>query len=378
MIYLDGASTTPLLPAVRAAMEPFLAGEFGNPSSPHALGRRARKALEDARERAAAALGASPKELVFTSGATESNALAIRGALEALRAKGDHAVTTEVEHPSVLETFARLEREGFRVGRAGVDGGGRVDPARLAALLTARTVLVSVQAVNNETGTIQPIPEIRRAIGRAVLHCDAAQALGKAALDLSGVELLTVSAHKIHGPKGIGVLVARRGTPLAPQLLGGGQEFERRAGTENVAGAVGLAAALEIAVRDLAANAARMERFRGRFRDGLARAGGLREHGPSEGRTPHLLNVSFEGVDAEPLVLALDAEGVCVSSGSACASLAAEPSHVLRAMGLPSEALRGAVRFGLTALTTEAELERAAEIAVGAVARLRRSPAVAR
>lgn len=378
MIYLDNASTTRLHPGVRAAMEPFLGEEYGNPSSPHAAGRRARKALEDARDRVAGALGVAAKEILFTSGATESNALAILGAAEALRAKGDHVVTTEVEHPSVLESCARLERQGFRVTRLPVDGQGLLDPARVAAALTPRTILVSVQWVNNETGAIQPVAEIRKAAGRVLLHSDAAQAAGKVALDVAGVDLLTLSAHKIHGPKGTGVLRLGRGVPLAPQLAGGGQEFERRAGTENVAGAAGMAEALAIAVRDLAGNAARMERLRSRLRDGLGRVGGMREHGPRTDRAPHLLNVSFEGVEAEPLVLALDAEGLCVSSGSACASLAAEPSRVLRAMGLPPEAVKGAVRFGLSRLTTEEEVDAAAGLVPRVVARLRGAPAVSR
>jgi cysteine desulfurase len=370
MIYLDNASSTRPLPEVRAAMEPFLSGEYGNPSSPHAAGRRARKALEDARERIARAIAASPKEVVLTSGATESNALALLGAAEALRPKGDHVVTTAVEHPSVLESVARLERQGFRITRLPIDREGLVDPASVAAALTPRTVLVSVQWVNNETGAVQPIGAIRKAAAGAVLHSDAAQAAGKVPLD-ADVDLLTLSAHKLHGPKGAGALRVRKGTPLAPQLAGGGQEFERRAGTENVAGAAGMAVALEAAVRDREANAVRMASLRDRLRAALAKAGGMREHGPRDARACHLLNVSFEGVEAEPLVLALDAEGVCVSSGSACASLAAEPSYVLRAMGLPPEAVKGAVRFGLSLLTTEAEIDEAASVVAGAVTRLR-------
>ncbi len=376
MIYLDNASSTRILPEVRSAMQPFLEETYGNPSSPHAAGRAARKALEDARERVARTLGAAPREIVFSSGATESNALAILGAAEALREKGDHVVTTEVEHPSVLESFARLERRGFRVTRVPVDGRGLVDPARVAAAVSPRTVLVSVQWVNNETGAVQPIAEIRAALGRVLLHSDAAQAAGKVPLDVPGVDLLTLSAHKIHGPKGTGALRVRKGTPLSPQLSGGGQEFERRAGTENVAGAVGLSEALAVAVRDLGPNGARMERLRAKLLGGLSALGGLRVHGPEERRAPHLLNVSFDGVEGEALVLALDAEGVCVSSGSACASLAAEPSHVLRAMGLAPEEVRGALRFSVSALSRDEEVDAAAAAAARALARLRKLPAV--
>jgi cysteine desulfurase len=301
MIYLDNAATTRIKPEVRAAMEPFLDRDYGNASSLHAAGRRARRALEDARETVAVCLGADPKEIVFTSGATESNALAIAGAAEALRGRGDHLVTTAIEHPSVLETFARLEREGWRVTRVPVDGVGLVDPAQVAAAMTPRTALVSVMTVNNEVGSLQPIAAIREAAPGIVFHSDAAQAVGKVALNLRDLDLLTFSAHKIHGPKGAGGLWIRKGTPLAPQLVGGGQEFERRAGTENVAGAAGLAAAMKLS------NAGLMEALRERLREGLERLGGVRVAGPPGRRAPHILNVAFEGVDGEALILALDA-----------------------------------------------------------------------
>src|SRR6185295_12379513 len=299
---------------------------YGNPSSLHAAGRSARRALEDARESVASCLGGDPKEIVFTSGATESNALAISGAAEALRSRGDHLVTTAIEHPSVLETFARLEKQGWTVTRVPVDGEGRVDPARLAAALTAKTVLVSVMTVNNEVGSLQPMAALKRAAARVVFHSDAAQAYGKVATDLREVDLLNVSAHKIHGPKGVGVLRVRKGTPLAAQLAGGGQEFERRAGTENVAGAVGLAAAMS-----LASDPAPMAERRDRLQRGLEALGGVRVAGPAERRAPHILNVSVEGIDGEAAILAMDAAGLCVSSGSACASGSTKPSHVLQA-----------------------------------------------
>ncbi len=378
MIYLDNASSTRLLPEARAAMERALEEEYANPSSPHAAGRRARKALEDARGTVASCLGADPREVVFTSGATESNALALGGAAEALRGKGDHLVTTAVEHSSVLETCARLERGGFRVTRVPVDGGGLVDPAAVARAVTDRTVLVSVMWVNNEVGAVQPIPAIRRAAPGVLLHADAAQAVGKVPVEAGAADLITFSGHKMHGPRGAGGLWVRRGTPLAPLLSGGGQEFERRAGTENVAAIVGLAEAMRRACDGLEENARRMEALRARLLEGMIAAGDVQVHGSADRRAPHILNASFGGVGAEALILALDAEGVGVSAGSACASLSLEPSHVLRAMGVPPEAARGAVRFSLSALTTAEEVEAAIAIALRVVARLRKIPAVSR
>jgi cysteine desulfurase len=337
MIYLDHAASTPLLPEVRAAMEPFLGADFGNPSSLHAAGRRARKALEDARETVAGCLGADPREIVFTSGATEANHLALHG-----RAS---VAATPFEHPSVLTNLRCIS----------VEGGWSVPGAET----------VSVQWVNHETGTVHPIEAVRKANPKAVFHSDAAQAVGKVPVDLRHVDLLTFSGHKIHGPKGSGGLWVRKGAPLTPLLQGGGQEFERRAGTENVAGAVGLAAAMRIAVRDLEPNARRMAALRARLLAGL---GAVREHG---GGAPHILNVSFEGIENDRLLMALDAEGVCAASGPACASLSAEPSPVLRAMGVPDELVRSAVRFSVSALTTEAEIDEAARIVRRVVDRLK-------
>ncbi len=378
MIYLDNAATTRVRPEVRAAMEPFLDRDYGNPSSLHAEGRRARRALEDARETVAGCLGGDPKEIVFTSGATESNALALLGAAEALRGRGDHLVTSEIEHPSVLETVARLERQGWAVTRVPVDADGIVDLGALRDAVTPRTALVSVMSVNNETGAVQPVGSLREAAPGAVIHTDAAQAVGKVALDLRGVDLLTFSAHKMHGPKGVGGLWVRKGTPLAPQARGGGQEFERRAGTENVAGIAGLAAAMKLAVEGRTADSARMESLRSRLKAGLERLGGARVFGPSERRAPHILNVAFEGVDGEAAILSLDAAGVCVSSGSACASLSRLPSHVLRAMGVPAELSRASLRFSLSPLTTGEEVDGAIAAAEKAIGRLRKISTVER
>ncbi|HEX7897060.1 MAG TPA: cysteine desulfurase family protein [Planctomycetota bacterium] len=352
MIYLDHAASTPARPEARAAMEPWLA-DAGNPSSLHAAGRRARRAVEDARERVAARLGADPKEIVFTSGATEANHLALLGV-------AGHVVTTSIEHASVLELCAT---------RVAPDAEGVVSAKDVAAAVTPKTVLVSVMAVNNETGAVQPLEAIRRALPKGVLlHTDAAQAVGRFPVDLAVADLVTFSAHKIQGPKGVGGLRVRKGVALAPLLKGGGQEFERRAGTENVAGIVGFAAALDLACAALAEDVARQAALRDRLEAGL---GGTR-NGPAAGRAAHLANVAFEGVDGEAAVLALDAEGVCVSSGSACASGGTEPSHVLLAMGQSKARAKAGIRFSLGPSTTEAEIDAAVQAARRVVERLRK------
>lgn len=357
MIYLDHAASSPLRPEVRAAMEPWLGDEGGNPSSLHAAGRRARRAVEDARERVAAGLGADPKEIVFTSGATEANTLAILGA-----AGRGHVVTTAIEHACVL---AACGRSGLPVTRVAPTPDGNLRAEDVAAALTPATSLVSVMAVNNETGAVLPLQEIRRALPPAVLlHVDAAQAVGKLPFAADVADLLAFSAHKIHGPKGAGGLRVRRRVALAPLFGGGGQEFGRRAGTENVAGLVGLAAALDLAAPADAA-------LRDRLEAGLLGIGGAARNGPAE-RAPHIVNVSFEGVDGETAVLALDAEGLCVSSGSACASGGTEPSHVLLAMGLPKARAKGGLRYSLSPFTTRDEVDGAVEITRRVVERLRK------
>ena len=366
MIYLDAAASTPLRPEVRDAMEPWLAAAGGNPSSLHAAGRRARKALEDARERAAAALKADPREIAFTSGATESNTWAVLG----LPLK--HVVTTTVEHASLLAACATAEARGVRVTRVGVGPDGLVDPAAVAAAVGPDTGLVSVMAVNNETGAVQPIEEVRRRLPASVLfHVDAAQALGKVEVDPRVCDLLTFSAHKIHGPKGVGGLLVRRSVPLGPLFAGGGQELGRRAGTENVAGIVGLAEALDLAVRELPAAGPRAAALRDRLEAAFLAVDGASRNGPAVRRAPHLLNVSFEGVEGETAVLALDAEDVAVSSGSACASGGTEPSHVLLAMGLSRERAKGGIRFGVSSRTTDREVDEACGIVPRVVERLR-------
>jgi cysteine desulfurase len=378
MSYLDSAASTKLHPEVLSEMAAVLGEQGGNPSSPHAAGRRARARVEDARDLVAASLGIASREIIFTSGATESNNLAIQGVAEALRGSGNHLVTSSIEHLCILESCARLERRGFEVTRLPVDSTGRIDPDDLRRAVTPRTILVSIQAANHEVGTTQTLRELRKAAGRILFHVDAAQALGKVRLDPAECDLLTISGHKIHGPAGTGGLWVRRGTPLEPILVGGGQEFERRAGTENVAGISGLARAVHLACRDLEENARRMEFHRERLLGGLERMAGVKVNGHPVQRTPHLLSLTVDGVDAEAAVLALDAEGVCLSTGSACASLGREPSPVLRAMGRPLGEAKSSLRVSVSPMTTDPEVDRALEIVPRILTRLRRAQPVAR
>ena len=361
MILLDSGASTPLRPEVRAAMEPWLGEDGGNPSSLHAAGRRARKAVEDAREKIADALRVEPREIVFTSGATESNALAILGV-----PAPERILTSAVEHPSVLEAVARRR---LPFDRAPVQADGRL------LSVPSGAGFASLQAVNHETGAVHPLAELRKSLPGAILHVDAAQAAGKIPLPLEGIDLLTFSGHKVHGPRGVGGLWVRRGILLEPLLAGGRQEFGVRAGTENVAGIVGLAEALALAVKEMPTAAPRMATFRDRLEQVLLRLPGARRNGPDRERAPHLCNLAFDGVDGETLVHALDAEGLCVSSGSACASGSAEPSPVLLAMGQPAARAREGVRFGVSALSTSADVESALEIVERTLRRLREEKA---
>ncbi len=369
MIYLDNASTTRIRPEARDAMQ---SAPFANPSSIHAAGRAARKAVEDARETIADLYGGDPKGLTFTSGATEADNLALFGAAEALRAKGNRVVVSAVEHPAVLEAAEHLTKGGFEAVLAPVDSDGRVDVAALERLLTPGTILVSVMAANNEVGTIQPVAEIAELCRsrKIVFHCDAAQAAGKVAFKF-GADLVTISSHKMHGPRGAGALYVKPGTPIAPMQVGGGQEFERRAGTEHVEGIVGFAAAARAMASDLRETSARVGRLRERLEAGLRAAAPLKIQGPAKERLPHILSVAFEGCDGEAIVIALDAQGVCVSSGSACASQSLVPSHVLTAMGRSPEETRSTVRFSLGWDTTEADVDAAVSRVPPVIARLR-------
>ncbi|MFO7246656.1 MAG: cysteine desulfurase family protein [Thermaerobacter sp.] len=393
-IYLDHAATTPVLPEVARAMHEALLEGFGNPSSVHREGRRARAAVERARRQAAALIGADPEEIIFTGGGTEADNLAIQGAAREAGA-GAHIVTTAVEHHAVLDACEALESEGYRVTVVPVDGDGRVDPDDVLAALTPDTVLVSVMLANNEVGTIQPVAEIaRRARERGVLvHTDAVQAVGQIPVDVNelGIDLLSFSSHKIYGPKGVGALYVRRGVRgrLKPLVYGGGQERRLRPGTENVPGIVGFGAACEIAARDLAARAGQERRWRDRLIQGLLEAiPGALLNGPApgqdgaaaaggvpglDGRLSNNVNVSIPDVAVDVLLAQLDLEGVAASSGSACTAGSVRPSHVLRAMGRDLDAATHVLRLTVGRSNDDEQIEQALEIIPRAVARLRRA-----
>lgn len=377
-IYLDHAATTPVHPDVVAAMVPYFQEHFGNPSSIHGFGRKVRLAIEDARETVARALGTEPSRIVFTSGGTEADNLALFGPAFAHRGAGKtHLVTTEIEHHAVLETCQHLERLGFSVTYLPVDRTGRVNPDDVARAIRPETVLVSVMYGNNEVGTIQPVAEIGRICRErgVYFHTDAVQAFGVEPIDVATlpVDLLTISAHKIGGPKGVGALYVRRDVVMFPHLFGGAQERKRRAGTENVPGIIGFAKAVEIA---MAERAARRERYLGfrRLMLSVWEARGIDYvlNGHPEAFLPHVLNVSFPGVDTETLLMNLDLAGIAASSGSACTSGSLERSHVLKAMGLPPEVVGSAVRFSFGPANTEENVHEAAERVAEIVQRLRR------
>jgi cysteine desulfurase len=375
-IYLDYASTTPMHPAVLQAMEPHLRGEFGNPSNLHRLGRRAAAAVDEARARVARALGCHDDEVVFTSGGSEADNLALKG-IALARPDDRHLVTTAIEHSAVLGAAGDLQEHfGRAVTRVPVDEHGLVDPAAMAAAIRPDTVLVSVMLANNEIGTIQPVAEIARlARARGVLtHTDAVQAAG--ALDLNvdrlGVDALSLSAHKFYGPKGVGVLYLRRGTPLVPLIHGGAQERLRRAGTENVAGIVGCGAALELVERHRAATGTRLTALRDRLVEGVESAvPGARLNGDRRRRLPGHASFCFGEVQGESLLLELELEDVHASSGSACHAGSQDPSHVLLAIGRSPELAHTAVRLTLGAPTTEEEIARVLDLLPPAIHRLR-------
>jgi cysteine desulfurase len=379
-IYLDHAATTPLDPVVLEAMRPHLEHAFGNPSGAYGLGRRARGALETARDSVAEVLGCRSPEVVFTSGGSESDNLALRGVAAAMRAqgRGNHLVTTAVEHKAVLATAEDLvERHGFELTVVGVDGVGLVHPEEVLDAVRSDTVLVSVMLANNEVGSIQPVAELSQPLRErgVLLHTDAVQAGAWLDLDVDrlGVDLMSLSGHKLYGPKGVGVLYVRQGTPLSAVQTGGGQEGGRRAGTENVAAAVGLAEALRRAAQMRGEVGLRVAVLRDRLLDGLTALPEVTRTGPSESsrRLPGHATICARGVRADSLLLGLDMRGICASSGSACSSGSLDPSHVLHAMGIPAADAVGAVRFSLGRGTTAAEVVRVLEVAPGLIERLR-------
>jgi cysteine desulfurase len=378
-IYLDYAATTPLSQESLDAMRSVAQFAGFNPSSPHAEGRRARAALDDARDRVAAVLGAARGEIEFTASGTESDNHALHGVVRALGRRG-HVLTTAVEHHAVLRAVEALAEDGWAVTVLPVDGNGRIDPAEFAAALRADTQIASVMYANNEIGTVEPIAELAAlAHDRGVLfHTDAIAAPSWLPLDVRalGVDLLSLSAHKFYGPKGVGVLYVREGTPLTPLLHGGGQEFGRRSGTENVAGIAGLAAALEPAANRRESSASRVRSLRDRLEAGISIAvPGLRINGAGAPRLPNVASVSFDGADPEALLARLDLEGVAVSLGSACASGVLEPSHVLGALRGAVLKSAGTIRFSLGTPTTQAQIERVLAILPPVVEAVRRSAA---
>jgi cysteine desulfurase len=379
-IYLDHAATTPLDSRVLEAMLPYLSDHWGNPSSLYAEAREARKGLDAARRTVAELLGCQPQEVVFASGGSESDSLAVRGAAYAGRRRGNHIVTSVIEHHAVLHSVQQLEKEGFRATYLPVDGQGFVDLDALAEVVTPETVLVSIMLANNEMGTVEPIAEAARIVKERNRHCvfhtDAVQAVGMLDIDVGrlGVDMLSVAGHKVYGPKGVGALYVRSRTPLQPQILGGSQERNRRAGTENVAGAEGLAKAMELACGEMASRTAHYRALRDRLLTEVPGrvpftyvTGSL----DPEQRLANSFSCCFQFVEGEAVLMALDLAGIAASSGSACTSGSLEPSHVLTAMGISEEPARGSLRVTVGKDNTPAEIGRFLDVLPGIVARLR-------
>jgi cysteine desulfurase len=375
-IYLDYNSTTPVDRAVLDAMLPFFADNFGNASSIHSSGQRGRSAVDAARDSVAALIGAKTAEIVFTSGGTEADNLALFGSVAASNHSRKHIITTAIEHHAVLNAAQALEKQDIDVTYVPAVASGIVDPQDVRRALRPETILISVMHANNELGTIQPIEEIGRIAAEAdvYFHCDAVQSAGKLPLDVNrlGVDLLSISAHKIYGPKGVGALYVRAGTPLEPQFHGGHHERDRRPGTENVPGIVGFGKAAELASVRLTTDSARIESLRDRLEEMLLNSlASVRVNGDRSRRVPNTTNLAFTAAGGEALVIALDLQGVACSTGAACSSGAVEPSHVLLAIGLSPDEARSSLRFSLGRTTTAAEIDRAADIIPPTVERLR-------
>ncbi|HMK43800.1 MAG TPA: cysteine desulfurase NifS [Dissulfurispiraceae bacterium] len=376
MSYLDNNATTAVAPEVAEAMQPYLHQQYGNPSSAYRIGREAREAIARARAQVASLLGAHTDEICFTSCGTESDNAALRSALET-QPERRRIVTTTVEHPAVLNFARRIEPKGYSVTYLPVDERGRLDMQALKDAVDNSTAIVSVMHANNETGVLFPIDEISTLCKErgAIFHTDAVQSIGKIPIDLKGmpVDMLSLSGHKLHAPKGIGVLFVRRGTPFESLIVGGHQEQGYRAGTENVASIVGLGMACELAANGLHKESARLAALRDRLEQGLISAcRDTRINGDASCRLPNTTNISFGYIEGEAILMKLDAAGICASSGSACSSGSDGPSHVLRAMKVPAEFIRGSLRLSLGRYTTEKEIDAALAIVPGIVADLRR------
>jgi len=387
LIYLDYAATTPVRAEVLDAMLPYFSSSFGNPSSIYNLAQEGRKAVDDSRETIAKILGCRIGEVVFTSGGTEADNAALKGVALALRSVGNHIITSSIEHHAVLHACHQLEQFGFDVTYLPVDSDGLVDPDDVARAISDKTILVSVMLANNEIGTIQPVRDIARAVRQEakrlsrdiVVHTDAVQAAGFLDIDVKGLEvdLMSLSAHKFHGPKGVGLLYVRRGTPFEAQITGGGQERERRSGTENVPGIVGMAEALRLASMERETLSARCQVMRDRIIEGMReRTGRVKLNGHPTRRLPNNVNVSFESVEGEPVLLGLDFAGICASSGSACSSASLEPSHVLLALGLPADLAQGSLRITVGRETTDEDVDYLLDVLPDLVGRLRAMPSL--
>ncbi len=375
-IYLDNSATTRVDEAVVEAMLPCFGENFGNASSIHTFGQTARAAVEDSRRSVAQLLGADTREIVFTSGGTESDNAVLWGVFRSGYKAGNHIITTKIEHPAILATCKALEAAGAEVTRVPVDASGQVDPAAVAEAVKDTTILISVMHANNETGVIQPVEKISSLAHERgiVVHSDAVQSVGKIPVGVRdlGVDLLSLSGHKIHAPKGVGALYVRKGTKLAPFMTGGSHERKRRAGTENVPGIVGLGTAARLALERLSEMSNRVAGLRDRLEGRIqACIPGVHVNG-SAPRIPNVANLSFEKLEGEAAVIALDLEGVAASTGSACSSGSLEPSHVLMAMGLRPEVVQGSLRFSLCFHNTEDEIDRTVDILKGVTDRLRR------
>ncbi len=388
VIYMDHAGTTPMDPRVLDAMMPYFSQEFGNPSSYHTIGQEAKHALDDSRDKVSRELGCRTSEVVFTSGGTESDNAALKGVSAALKETGNHIITSSIEHHAILHTCQSLEDMGFEVTLLPVDNYGMVDPEEVSRAITERTIMVSIMYANNEIGTIEPIPEIARLVKERaanlertiVMHTDAVQAAGFLDLNVRqlGVDLLSLSSHKLYGPKGMGVLYIKRGTPFLPQQLGGGQERERRSGTENVPGIVGTAVALELAELEREEAVERCLRLRDRIIKGVRESiSDAHLNGHPTQRLPNNVNFSFENLEAEPILVGLDMAGIYASSGSACSSGSLEPSHVLLALGQSADLALGSLRLTLGKDNTDEDVDYLLSELPGLVHRLREMPSLA-
>ena len=376
-VYLDNAATTPVAPEVLEKMLPYFTQIGGNPSSVHGFGREAKAGIDRAREQVAKALNADPGEIIFTGSGTESDNTAIIGIAERLKDKGNHIITTAVEHHAVLHTCEHLQKRGFEVTYLPVDEYGLVTPEQVREAIRETTILVSVMFANNEVGTIEPIEAIGAVCKEhnVLFHTDAVQAIGHVPVDVQKlhIDMLSLSAHKFHGPKGVGVLYVRKGVRVPPYILGGAQERSRRAGTENVAGIVGLGEAIELACASMQESAAHMTRLRDKLMAGIeASIPHIKLNGHPTKRLPNNVNYSIQYIEGESMLLMLDMNGIAASSGSACTSGSLDPSHVLLAMGLSHEIAHGSLRLSLSDLTTEEEIDYVLEVLPGVVERLRK------